>query len=250
MCPKTDDERREMAKIPYQEAIGCLLYAAQITRPDICFAVSFLSRFNIDHGQAHWTAVKRVLRYLKGTIDAQLTFRPDGNGEIIGFCDADYAGDADARLSTTGYMYQLQGGAISWSSKRQKTVALSSTEAEFMSVVAAMQEALWFKRFESEMFLQAPPTIVLYCDNQGAMSLCKNQNYSSLTKHIAVRRYFILQRIYREGAEEDEEIQRIVKLKYKKTNEMVADILTKPVNNAILSKLAPQFGLNKLQAID
>lgn len=113
MSPKTDEERQEMANTPYQEAIGCIMYAAQISRPDICFAVSLLSRYNINYGRTHWTAVKRVLRYLKGTIDYRLTFRPDGNNEMLGHCDADWAGDIDKRRSTTGYVFHSQGGAIS-----------------------------------------------------------------------------------------------------------------------------------------
>lgn len=146
MCPKTPNEKQEMASVPYQEAIGCIMYAAQISRPDISYAVSALSRYKNKYGRGHWTAVKRVIRYLKATIDYKLTFRQDGNNETIGHCDADWAGDPDQRRSTTGYVFHAQGGAISWQTRRQPTVALSSTEAEFMSMVAAIQEALWLKR--------------------------------------------------------------------------------------------------------
>lgn len=121
--------------------------AAQISRPDICFAVGSLSRYNANHGEMHWAAVKHVLRYLKGTIDMRLTFRSDGNNEMTGYCDSDYAGDLDQRRSTSGYVFTSQGGAISWASKLQPSTALSTTEAEFISMVAAMQEALWLKRF-------------------------------------------------------------------------------------------------------
>lgn len=141
--PRTEDEKNAMAFIPYQEAIGCIMYAAQISRPDIGFAVSAFSRYNTNYGQAHWTAVTRVLRYLKGTIDLKLTHRKVGNSEMIGYCDADWAGDQDERRSTTGYVFQAQGGAISWATRNQPTIALSATAAEFMSMVAAIQESLW-----------------------------------------------------------------------------------------------------------
>lgn len=162
MCPKADDERQEMENVPYQEAIGCIMYAAQITRPDICFAVNALSCYNTNYGSAHLTALKRVIRYLKGTIDCKLTFRPDGNDEMIGYCDADWAGDKDKCRSTTGYVFKAQGGALSWATRLQPTIALSSTEAEFMSMVAAIQEALWLKRFECELFLETEKSFVCF----------------------------------------------------------------------------------------
>ncbi|XP_039968965.1 secreted RxLR effector protein 161-like [Bactrocera tryoni] len=139
MCPTNDDEKREMVTVPYKQAIGCLLFAAQVTRPDICFAVNLLSRYSTNPGKAHWTAVKRVMCYLKGNIDKGLVYKrsPD---EIVGFCDADWAND---------------NAAISWATKRQRTVALSSTEAELMSMVAATQESIWLKRFEKELVPKA-----------------------------------------------------------------------------------------------
>ncbi|XP_055910020.1 uncharacterized protein LOC129944539 [Eupeodes corollae] len=186
LCPKTDGEKREMANVPYQEAIGCIMYAAQINRPDVCFPVSALSRYNNNYGRAHWSAVKRVLRYLKGTIDFKLLFIPKQNDEVVGFCYADWASDLDKRRSTTGYVFLSHGAAVSWTCRRQPTIALSFTETEFMSMVAAIQEALWLKRFETAMFLEASKTILLYCDNQGAISLAKNKNYHARTKHIDV----------------------------------------------------------------
>lgn len=234
MCPTSDEERAEMASIPYQEAIGCIMYAAQISRPDIGFAVSTLSRYNTNYGKAHWSAVKRVLRYLKGTIDMKLTYRKDSEGEMVGYCDADWAGDQDERRSTTGYAFQLQGGAVSWATRKQPTIALSSTEAEFMSMVAAIQEALWLKRFECEIFISAPKSIQLYCDNQGAIQLATNSTYHARTKHIDVKNYFIREKLA-EG---------VIKLNYRSTKEMIADIMTKPVNHAKLTQFIGQFGLN------
>lgn len=130
MCPTSEEGIEEMRKMTYRECIGSLLYAAQITRPDINFAVNLLSRFCENPGRAHWTAVKRILRYLKGIRGYELTF---GTQEdlLTGYCDADWASDSDQRKSTTGYVFTTYGGAISWSTKRQATVALSTTEAEY-----------------------------------------------------------------------------------------------------------------------
>lgn len=242
MCPRNAAEQQEMDAIPYQAAIGSLMYAAQISRPDICYAVCTLSRYNNNYGREHWTAAKRVLRYLKGTIDVKLTFQPNGSGEMVGFCDADHAGDRDRRRSTSGYVFTIQGGAISWASKRQRTTALSTTEAEFMSMVSAVQEALWLKRFECEMFLNASKTITLYGDNQGALALAKHKGYHARTKHIDVRKYFIEDHLLREGGNDDD-IK--IKLEYISTNQMTADILTKPMSSAMINRFAPEFGLGK-----
>lgn len=165
----------------------------------------------------------------------KLTYRKDSNDQMLGYCDADWAGDQDERRSTTGYVFVLQGGAISWATRKQPTIALSSTEAEFMSMVAAIQEALWLKRFESELFADATPSIQLNCDNQGAIKLATNNNYHARTKHIDVKNYFIREKLA-EG---------IIKLSYLNTKEMIADIMTKPVNFAKLSQFIEQYGLNK-----
>lgn len=158
MCPKSEKEMEEMASIPYHEAVGGLLYIAQGTRPDIAYAVNTVSKFNVNPGKPHWAPVKRIFRYLKGTISAKLEYSKDGNQETISYCDADWASDTDDRRSTTGYCFLRQKGAISWSSKRQKTIALSTTEAEYMSLSTIAQEALWLRQFENEFKMdgQAP----------------------------------------------------------------------------------------------
>lgn len=116
--PKTENEIKEMKSVPYQEAVGCLLFAAQLTRPDIAHAVGVLSKFNQNPGKPHWSAVKRLLRYIKHTIDFKLEYTADYNGKIVGFADADWANDIDLRRSTTGYVFLFQGSAISWNSKK------------------------------------------------------------------------------------------------------------------------------------
>ncbi|XP_059221503.1 uncharacterized protein LOC131996073 [Stomoxys calcitrans] len=147
MCPKNQKEIKEMSQVPYMQAVGCLLFASQVSRPDITYAVNMLSRFSKNPGKAHWEAAKRVMRYLKGTLDSQLVYRADlKESNIKGYCDADWAGNIDDRQSTTGYVFLHQSAAVSWATKKQKTVALSSTEAEFMSLTAAIQESVYLKK--------------------------------------------------------------------------------------------------------
>ena len=125
MSPQTEEEKEEMSAVPYQEAVGCLMYLAQCTRPDILFAVNQLSRYNNNPGSCHWQAVKHLMRYLRGTASMKLKYSRKGNEQIIGYSDADWATDTEDRKSTRGYIFLMQGGAVSWCCKRQPTVALS-----------------------------------------------------------------------------------------------------------------------------
>lgn len=233
MSPKTEVEKEKMSKTPYMEAIGCLLYAAQVSRPDIYYAVNILSRFGINPGRAHWEAVKRIMRYLKGTIEQGLIYKKNLEEDITGYCDADWAGSLDDRHSTTGYVFIFQSAAISWSTKRQKTVALSSTEAEFMAITAAIQESIWLKRLEKELNPNNNVNMVLYCDNKGAIQVATNNKYSSRTKHVDIKAKFIKQKI------DNNEIS----LKYLSTKEMVADVFTKAVTPQKLEYFKGVFGI-------
>lgn len=140
MSPKTSEEREAMSHVPYQELVGGLLYISQGSRPDITYAVNTVGKFNNNPGQAHWIAVKRILRYLKATLAAKVTYSRKGNADMLGFCDADWASCVDDRRSCTGYVFIMQGGAISWNSKRQQTIALSTAEAEYMAISSSIQE--------------------------------------------------------------------------------------------------------------
>lgn len=232
MGPKSEDEIREMKKIPYQEAIGSLMYAAQLTRPDICFALAMLSRFNQNPGKPHWNAVKRVLRYMKGTINRKLVYRKNSDTELIGFCDADHARE-EGRKSMTGYSFVLAGAAISWCSKGQPTVSLSTTESELRAVVSTVQEALWLKRLEGEIFPDAPKDITIFCDNKSTIHLAINNSFSQQTKHIDIRTKFMREKMK----------QKIIKLVYIPTRENLADMHTKPMTSDKQSKFTNLLGL-------
>ncbi|XP_055904350.1 uncharacterized protein LOC129940122 [Eupeodes corollae] len=139
---KNEEDRVKMQDIPYREAVGSLLYASQGTRPDIAHAVGVVSKYLSNPGHAHWKAVKRIMRYLKGTIDAKIEYSKNDDSELLAYSDADWANEVDDRRSVSGYILKMQGGPISWDSKRQKTIALSTTEAEYMALSAACQEVL------------------------------------------------------------------------------------------------------------
>jgi ATP-binding cassette subfamily B (MDR/TAP) protein 1 len=155
------------------------------TRPDIAHAVGVVSRFLSNPRKQHWEAVKWILRYLRGTSNLCLSF---GNGGLVleGYTDADMAGDLDHRKSTSGYVFTFAGGAVSWQSKLQKCVALSTIEAEYIAATEAGKELLWLVRFLLELGMQQEDAIV-FCDSQSAIDLSKNAAYHSRTKHIDVR---------------------------------------------------------------
>ncbi|KMQ86075.1 gag-pol polyprotein [Lasius niger] len=237
MMPKNEEEEKEMKNVPYREAVGGLLYISQGTRPDVAYAVSTVSRYMQNLGRNHWTAVKRILRYLRGTLDYRLQFGKDqakGHENITGYCDADWANESDTRRSVTGNIFLFQGGPITWQSKLQSTVALSTTEAEYMALSAGCQEAMWLRALVRDLqpLLVSSPT-ELYNDNKGAIDLVKNGGYRSRTKHIDIRHHFI-----REMNENSE-----IVVNYLPTTEMIADALTKGLYASKFKDCITRMGL-------
>eukprot|EP00253_Pinus_taeda_P019301 PITA_19301 len=157
LCPKTQEEEEDMSRVPYASVVNSLMYAMVCTRPEIAHAVGVLRRFISKPGKEHWTTVKQVFRYLRSTSDYGLCYqgrpRLDRVLDICGFIDAVWAGDLDQRRCTSGYVFNLSGGAISWMNKKQFVVALSTTEAEYMEAAHASKEAVWLQRLCSSMGL-------------------------------------------------------------------------------------------------
>lgn len=213
---KLDKIEGESGKYDYRNLIGCLMYVAVCTRPDIAHVVSVLSQFNNCYGEIHWKAAKRVLRYLKGTLDYCLTFKKSGL-KITSFVDADWAGNTIDRRSYTGYVFKIGSNVVSWESRKQRTVALSSTEAEYMALSDACKESLFICTFLTECLGSKVNHIVMYNDNQSAQKLCNSSLFHSRTKHIDVRHHFIRQ-VVNDG---------IISIKYCPTDDMMADVLTK-----------------------
>ncbi|MCO5567257.1 hypothetical protein L7F22_020946 [Adiantum nelumboides] len=214
-CPKSDTKKAEMAKIPYASACGSLMYAMVATRPDIAYAVGVVSRFMSNPGKKHWEAVKGVLRYLNGTKDRCICFGK-GKLSVVGYTDADYAGDLDKRRSTSGYLYTFTGGAISWLSRLQSCVMLSTTEAEYVAASEACKEAIWLTRLVGYLgIVREIP--VLHCDSQSAIQLARNPVFHAKTKHVDVKYHFIREVL------EDKRLQ-LVKVH---TDDNPADLLIK-----------------------
>eukprot|EP00253_Pinus_taeda_P024640 PITA_24640 len=191
-------------------------------------------------GKEYWTAVKRVFRYLRGTSDYGLCYqgRPglDRVLDIRGFVDADWAGDLDQRRSTSGYVFNLFGGAVSWMSKKQSVVALSTTEAEYMAATHASKEAVWLQRLCSSMGL-VQGAIRIDCDSQSAIFLAKNPAYHSKTKHIDVQYHFVRDMI------EDKKVLLVEVDTLKNT----ADALTKSVSSEKFSWCRETMGISGLE---
>jgi hypothetical protein len=234
MAAATPEDKIFMAGVPYRQAVGSLLYAAVVSRPDISNSVREVSRFMQDPGRAHWRAVLRILRYLKGTAHFRLSYdfsetlvQELEQLELEGFCDADHAGDIDTRKSTTGYVFMLGGAAISWSSRLQPTVAISSTEAEYMALTEGVNEAIYLRQLLEDLHLPQNQPTIIHEDNQGALKLASNPMHHRRTKHIAVRYHHIRHHVER-GT---------VKLVYINTTGQLADSLTKGVESKALRTL-------------
>lgn len=178
-----------MAKVPYSSAVGSLMYVMVCTRPDLAYSVSVVSRYMVNPNRDHWSAVKRIFRYLKGTSDVGLIFVVI-KSVVTGYSDSDYAADLDLRRSLTGYVFTLGNAVVSWKATLQSSVALSTTEAEYMALAEAAKEAVWLKGLINDLGIQQEHALV-YCDSMSAICLAKDQVFHSRTKHIDVRYHYI-----------------------------------------------------------
>jgi len=218
----------------YQSMLGSLMYAAVGTRPDIAFAVHFLAQHTLAPGKKHLEAIKRVFHYLKGTQNLGLIY--DGkrvNEDLMGFTDSDWAGDPNSRRSVSGYCFIFCGAVVSWSSKKQPTIALSSTEAEYMALTHAGKEAVFLQNLYGDIGIQITAPLFLLVDNQSAIALAENPIFHARSKHIEVRQHWIREKI------EDGRIR----LEYTPTSDQVADIFTKPLNAEKFVKFRDALGL-------
>ncbi|MCO5556773.1 hypothetical protein L7F22_010325 [Adiantum nelumboides] len=220
----------------HRRLVGGLIYLCN-TRPDICEATGVLSRFSNKPHENHRHAGKRVLRYIAGTLDYGITYTRGGDSTLVGFCDSDWAGDIDGRRSVIGYCFSLGSGVISWISKKQPTVALSSTEAEYKATYFASCEALWLRRLLGDMgAVQEQPTMLL-CDNQSCMAIARSPVFHARTKHIEVQYHFVRELIL------DGEVE----MEYCPTMDNCADIFTKVLGSKTLERHFHQIGVGPKQ---
>jgi hypothetical protein len=237
MCPKTQDEIKKMACIPYANAIGSLMYAMMCTRPDVCYAVGLVSRFQSNLGQSHWKAIKRILRYFKGTTDYVLCYQ-GSNLRLFGYSDANWGSDLDKRKSTSRYAFLLNNGAITWSSKKQPCITLSTMEAEYVACSTAVQEAVWLRRFlqHLEIVTDAPNPVTIHCDSTATLAYAKDPKYHGKTKHIDIRYHYI----------RDMVAQKEMVLKHISTSQMIVDPFTKPIARDAFQTHVKSLGLRRM----
>ena len=213
----SDDDIEYMSRVPYTSAIGSLMYAMVCSRPDLSHALSVVSRYIANPSKQHWNAVQWIFRYLQSTSSACLQFGKPRNG-LVGNVDSDYAGGLDKRRSFTGYVFTICGCTVSWKASLQATVALSTTEAEYMAISEACKEAIWLRGLYSEL-CEVSSCITIHCDSQSAICVTKDQMFHERTKHTDVRYHFIRGVV----AKGDAKVCQI------STHDNPADMMTKPV---------------------
>lgn len=214
---KTSGPQLDTQVFPYCSLVGSLLYLSICTRPDLAQAVGVLSRFMSRPEREHWDAALHVLRYLKGSPDLGIVYSRDGD-DMVGWVDADYGGDKTTRRSTTGCVFMMSGGAVAWTSRLQRTVAVSTVESEYMAASSAVKEALWFRILHGDVGLGVP-CMTIMCDNLGCIANLNNPIVSDRTKHIDIQHKFASQRV---------ELGHVV-FQHCGTEHMIADMLTKTI---------------------
>lgn len=227
----SDENCKKVNPVEYQSLIGSLMYLAVCSRPDILHSVCKLSQKNTEPHQEHMTAARRILKYLNKTIDFKLRYKRTGE-PIMCYVDADWGGDNESRKSYTGYVFILAGGVFSWESKKQPTVALSSTEAEYMALSSAAKEAIYLKKLLGEIQLHCPDKIMINGDNMGSLHLVKNPIFHNRTKHIDIKFHHVRD-AYTNGH---------IDIKYCCSSNNIADILTKNLSKTCHLKFVRELG--------
>ncbi|KAJ0771566.1 putative RNA-directed DNA polymerase [Helianthus annuus] len=219
----------------YRKLVGSLIYLT-LTRPDLSFSVGVLSRFMQDPRKPHLIAIRRVLRYLKGTTGQGILFKREIEPKLMGYCDADYAGDLNTRRSTTGYVFLFGSSPVSWCSKRQPTVSLSTTEAEYRAAAMAAQECAWLVQLLGDLNQVVNYKVRLLCDNMSAIKLAENPVFHARTKHIEIHYHFIREKV----------LKGEIEMEWVDTTDQAADMFTKGLASAKLLMFCEKLRLMEL----
>ncbi|GJY05587.1 retrovirus-related pol polyprotein from transposon TNT 1-94, partial [Tanacetum coccineum] len=215
----------------FRGMVGSLMYLTA-SRPDLVFAVCMCARYQAKPTKKHFEAIKRVFRYLKGTINMGLWYPKDNAMSLTAYADADHAGCQDSRRSTSGSAQFLGDRLVSWSSKKQRSTAISTTEAEYTAMSGCCAQILWMRSQLKDYGFDFNK-IPLYCDNKSAIALCCNNVQHSRSKHIDIRHHFILEQVE----------NRVVELYFVEMNYQLADILTKALPRERFEFLLPRLGM-------
>jgi histone deacetylase 1/2 len=202
----------------YRSLVGALQYLT-LTRPDISYAVNKVCQYLHSPTTVHFSAVKRILRYVNGTLNLGLKFRPSNSMVVSAFSDADWAGCVDDRRSTGGFAVFLGPNLISWSARKQPTVSRSSTEAEYKALANATAELIWIQQLLRELQIPHQSVGRLWCDNIGARYLSANPVFHARTKHIEIDFHFVRERV----------AQKLLDIRYIHTDDQLVDGFTKPI---------------------
>lgn len=229
--PRKLCQNKELEK-KCRELLGRLMYTMLGTRPDICFALSYLSRFQVYASLELWKALKRILRYIKGTLDYKLNYEAGQDTPLLGYTDADWAGDKCCRKSTSGYIMKVYGCTVSWCSSKQQCIALSSTESEYIALGKGIAEGCWVRNLLKEIGLKCN-SFVIFVDNQSAIHVSKNPEQHRKLKHIDLKYHFIRDKVRKQ----------IVVLRYICTDRQLADIFTKCLNREKFKKFCIDLNL-------
>jgi len=230
-----DPEGKRVDSTNYKQIVGSLMYLTA-TRLDIMYAVSLISRYMENPKEIHLLAAKRIFRYLQGTADFGLLYKKGEHSDLMGFTNSDYAGDQDDRKSTSGYVFMLGTGAVSWSSKKQPIVTLSTTEAEFVAAASCACQAIWLRRILEEIQFKQQGATSIYCDNSSTIKLSRNLVLHGRSKHIDVKYHFL-----RDLAKDE-----VINLIFCRSEDQVADIFTKPLKTPLFHKLRELLGVCSL----
>ena len=234
-CPQSEIEKAQMKNIPYASALGSIMYAQVCTRPDIAFATGLLGRYQSNPGHDHWVAAKKVMRYLKRTKDYMLIYKHVQDLQLVGYSDSDFAGCQDEKKSTTGYIFKLAGGAVSWKSEKQKLIASSTMQAEFVACFSATTQAIWLRNLIKELtvfdFVDRP--IQLYCDSNSTVLFINNNRGLKGSKHMEVK-YLTIKEKVQNGD---------VAVEHISTDDMIADPLTKGLRPCVFERHVINMGL-------
>ena len=218
----------------FKSLVGSLRYLT-CTRPDILYAVGYVSKFMESPTEVHLQAAKRILRYLKGTLNMCLSYEASQEFKLLGYSDSDWARDVDDRKSTTGFVFFMGETAFTWSSKKQAIVTLSSCEAEYVAATSCVCHAIWLRNLLKTFRMEQENPTEIYVDNKSAIALAKNPVFHDRSKHIDTRYHYIRECI---AAQQ-------VKLEHVRTQEQLADIFTKPLKYEAFSSLRRCLGLVK-----
>ncbi|CAM8986844.1 unnamed protein product [Rhodiola kirilowii] len=234
LLPNTGDA---VSQLGYSQVIGCLMYAMTSTRPDIAYAVGKLSRYTSNPSTHHWEAIRRVLKYLKGTMNYGLVYA--GFPSVLeGYSDASWITNLEDHSSTSGWVFLLEGGAISWASKKQTCITSSTMESEFIALAAAGKEAEWLRNLVPEIPLWPKPvaSISIHCDSKATLAKAYSQMYNGKSRHLGVRHSAVRELI----------THGVISIDYVRTHQNLADHLMKGLARDLVHKSCIGMGLKHI----